>query len=384
MNDENKRRLNRLKERILNLEKGVSLIEIRLKSAYNNINPNSKNSREQEKIQQFIETTEKSLKERKFELLQLNIEYNSEYNRIFNSSNQNSNNLNAKMEGDKENPVTETNISKENIEDNNLVKTAKIGEVETNTDKEKDINPIDKGSDVIPTDKTEVLAKTIQSSTGTIPKIIDHSSHIKTGTLKFNIPLPDLNPQDPINPYKIPKRLGPFDNFLEKSKLKPMVEEQPKLQHGTPIKYDDFSNNLIFGKDKYWVPNKSFEYRTGTNIENDYQGLYENKLPVQNPILKKPKSGEFSTQEMDNINKMFESMQPNIKINDKLPTKQTERDTNFEDIFLPEAKKEEVSMNVTFDPRTQTTKNDVNKENIIDSKNIKDSFNIHREKFGHQ
>lgn len=360
----NEKRLNRLKEKILNLEKGISLIEIRLKSAYDKINPNLINTREQESIQKFIETTEKGLTERKFELLQLHIEYNSEYN--------NTTNINAKMESDEENHVAKTSISEENTENNNLVETAKIGEIGDDADKGTDKNPINKGIDTVPTDKPE--DKTIQASTGTIPKITEHGSHIRAGNLKLNLPLSDQNIQDYMNPNKNAKRLGPFENFLEKSKLKPI-----KIQQGTPIKYDDFSNNLVFGKERNWVPNKSFEYRTGTNIEDDYQGLYDNKVKTQNPIQKTPKFNELSSEELDKINNMFELMQPN-KVNNKSTFKQTERDNKFENQIFPEAKKEEVSMNVTFDPKIQTPKNDANVEKTFNSQNIKDSFNFHREK----
>lgn len=289
MNNENNR-LNKLKEKILNLKTGINLIEKRLTAAHNSIDPNSRNLRDQASIRKFIKDTENSLQERRIDLEQLKIKYNSEYELQLKNLNQSLNSFDVKMESDKEKSDNTTSNTTDNTNKNNNMASSQTGD-ETATGGNTKIVDQRPGEPPLVITGATPSTQPVTSITGTFKKTtIDDKSTYEKNKLE----LPKLKPinEGQIDQNKFEKRLGPFNEFLEKQKnksdsvMKSTTVEAPFINQGTPIKYADFSENLIFGKSKNWVPNNSFEYRSNKVELEDvepYKRLYdENQRPIRN------------------------------------------------------------------------------------------------------
>lgn len=114
---------NKLRDRILNLNKSITLIKSRLESARRNVDPNSRNLREQESNNTYILETEKSLFEKESDISTLVDQYNSEYLKVFGETNPHNFGINVEMEGKTTEKPTDTpenaNTEQSNIENNN-------------------------------------------------------------------------------------------------------------------------------------------------------------------------------------------------------------------------------------------------------------------------
>lgn len=272
---------NKLREKILNLGKSILLIKTRLDSARKNVDPNSKNLRDQETNNTYISETEKRLVERESDLFKLIDQYNSEYLKTFGEPNPHNFEIDVEMEGktpEKQSDTPEkTNTEQINTENNNNNNNKNDSDPQKDTPPNLKINN-EGATGGIPV-TTTITTPSTQTPPGT-PLSFEQTKLIKQPNLET---IPELKTSNRVN-----KRPGPYDTY--KMNKKHATDFNLKI----PTTYETFSDNLAFGKNSDWKPNDNLENRSNDikNEEFDFRPLYDEdgnrihqtqKTPQYNP-----------------------------------------------------------------------------------------------------